>query len=139
EFRLQARQRSALPANHANDANEKPNSATNSSGSHSREFALFAGTIGGSNVPLQHATADFNQSGWEIDKALDGNLKTAWGIYPEVGKSHFGVFETKSDLGFQSGTRLTFTIEQQHGGGHLIGRVRLSITSSPRPVRAKSI
>src|SRR5204862_2390743 len=125
EFRLQATKRTASPLTPALSPLMGEGDLTPASGT--------------ANVSFEHATADFNQSGWEIDKALDGNIKTAWGIYPEVGKSHFGVFETKSDLGFQSGTRLTFTIEQQHGGGHLIGRVRLSITSSPRPVRAKSI
>src|SRR5205814_1703166 len=31
---------------------------------------------------------------------------------------------------------LTFILEQTHGGGHLIGRLRLSVTTAPRPLSA---
>jgi mono/diheme cytochrome c family protein len=88
-------------------------------------------------VALQNPTADFDQAGWTIAMALDGQPKTAWGIYPEVGKPHLAVFECREPIGFAAGTALTFTLEQKHGGGHLIGRVRLSVTTSSQPVRAE--
>ena len=91
---------------------------------------------GTSLVMLRNPSADFNQEGWGIARAIDGNLKTAWGIFPAVGKSHTAVFEAKTDLKIRKGDELVFTLEQQHGGGHLIGRPRLSITSAPKPVRA---
>jgi hypothetical protein len=88
-------------------------------------------------VILQNASADFNQAGWTLAMvAIDGNPKTAWGIYPEVGKPHVAVFEVKEPTGFDGGTALTFVLEQLHGGGHLIGRLRLSVTTAPHPVRA---
>ena len=31
------------------------------------------------------------------------------------------------------GTTLTIKLQQTHGGGHLIGRLRLAVTSAPRP------
>ncbi len=80
-------------------------------------------------VAIVRAVADFNQSGWEIDKAIDGDKATAWGIFPAVGQSHVAVFQFKEPVEFQGGTRLTVTLEQQHGGGHLLGRVRLSASS----------
>jgi hypothetical protein len=86
---------------------------------------------------LQNPSADFDQSGWTIAHAIDGKEKTAWGIHPQVGQSHFAVFELRDNLGFDGGTALTFVLEQLHGGGHLIGRPRLSVTTAARPVRAR--
>jgi mono/diheme cytochrome c family protein len=84
-------------------------------------------------VPLQNPSADFNQAGWTIAHALDGDAATAWGIYPEVGRPHQAVFEVPQPFGYAEGTTLTFILEQKHGGGHLIGRPRLSLTTTPRP------
>ncbi len=84
---------------------------------------------------IAHASADFDQTGWTIRHAIDGNPATAWGIYPQVGKPHQAIFELKETAGHDGGTLWTIALEQQHGGGHLIGRLRLSITTSPRPVR----
>ena len=56
--------------------------------------------------------------------AIDGNPQTAWGIYPKVGQPHRAVFEFEEPVGFREGTTFIFVLEQTHGGGHLIGRVR---------------
>jgi hypothetical protein len=85
------------------------------------------------DVPLVNPTADFNQDGWTIAHAIDGKPGTAWGIYPQVGHSHRAVFELKEPAGFAGGSIVTFTLEQTHGGGHLIGRARLSLTTAPHP------
>jgi hypothetical protein len=85
------------------------------------------------DVALQNPTADFEQSGWTIAMAIDGQPKTAWGIYPEVAEPHVAVFQCKEPIDFDGGTALTFTLEQNHGGGHLIGRQRLSATTSSQP------
>jgi hypothetical protein len=90
-------------------------------------------------LALQCPSADFNQAGWTVAMAIDGNPKTAWGIYPEVGKPHAAAFELKEPAGFDGGTVLTFTLEQLHGGGHLIGRLRLSVTTDPRPVNLTTL
>jgi hypothetical protein len=87
-------------------------------------------------VALEHASADFDQDGWTAAMAIDDKPNTAWGIYPQVGKPHMAVFEFKEPLAHEAGTTLTFTLEQKHGGGHLIGRPRLSVTTSAKPVRA---
>jgi hypothetical protein len=106
---------------------------------HLTEFRLSAAprgqpSVGPKPVVLQNPTADFNQDGWTIAHALDGNPKSAWGIYPAVGQSHRAVFECREPIGFDGGTTLTFVLEQNHGGGHLIGRPRLSVTAAPRPL-----
>ena len=88
-------------------------------------------------VVLQNATSDFDQDGWAIAMALDGKPETAWGVHPAEGKRHFAVFELKAPLATgDGGSSLTFTLEQGHGRGHTIGRLRLSVTNSPHPVRA---
>jgi hypothetical protein len=105
---------------------------------HLSEFRVAAAPKGDPAVKqpltLQSPSADFNQAGWGVARAIDGNPKTAWGIYPEVGKPHAAAFELKEPAGFDGGTVLTFTLEQLHGGGHLIGRLRLSVTTGPRPI-----
>jgi hypothetical protein len=80
-------------------------------------------------IVIARAIADFDQAGWDIARAIDGKRETAWGIYPQVGKPHTAVFILKEPLA--GNARLTFTLEQQHGGSHLIGRPRLSATSGP--------
>ncbi|MEZ5944794.1 MAG: PSD1 and planctomycete cytochrome C domain-containing protein [Planctomycetaceae bacterium] len=82
-------------------------------------------------IPIAAATADFNQAGWTISHALDGELKTAWGIYPEVGKSHYAIFQLTEPLELASDSKLVILLKQRHGGGHLIGRLKLSATDVP--------
>jgi Protein of unknown function (DUF1553)/Protein of unknown function (DUF1549)/Planctomycete cytochrome C len=99
---------------------------------HLNEFSV---TAGSSSKPLawQSVKADFNQQGWTIAHAIDGKPATAWGIYPQVGQPHQAVFILKGPVTLPSGAALTFTLQQTHGGGHLIGRLRLSVTTATRP------
>ncbi len=78
-------------------------------------------------LPLGMPQADFNQQGWTIAAAVDRNPATAWGIFPEVGKPHRVVFPlaAPADRG-----AFRIELEQSHGGGHLIGRFRLSVTDA---------
>jgi hypothetical protein len=107
---------------------------------HLSEFQVKAepGANGTTNtaIQLQNPTADFNQQDWAIEKAIDKNPSTAWGIYPETGQSHQAIFEIKEPIGHESGTTLTFVLDQVHGRNHLIGRFRLAVTTAPLPVRA---
>ena len=89
-------------------------------------------------VPIKTAVASFNQDGWAIDRAIDGKPDTAWGIYPQVGAAHTAVFELAEPVALPTGARMTVVLRQLHGGGHLIGRLRLSVTSDPAD-RAKPI
>jgi hypothetical protein len=87
--------------------------------------------------PIKRAVADFNQDGWTIAQAIDGHARTAWGIYPEVGKPHGAVFEFAKPL--PRDAVLTFALFQLHGGHHLIGRPRLSLTTAANPVKARPL
>ncbi len=95
--------------------------------------------VGDREVALEHPTADFNQAGWTIAHALDRNPKTAWGIYPEVGKAHHATFELREPIDLKEGDAITVVLEQLHGGHHLIARPRLSITGSPKPSRVETL
>jgi hypothetical protein len=83
---------------------------------------------------LVNAQADFNQQGWSIEMALDGNPATAWGIFPEVGRPHQAIFEFADPVAFEGGTLLVVTLAQTHGSGHLIGKFRLSISEAGAPL-----
>ncbi|MSU34874.1 MAG: DUF1553 domain-containing protein [Pedosphaera sp.] len=100
---------------------------------HLSEFTVTNGN--GVRIALDEPTADFNQEGWSIQKALDNDEKTAWGIYPEVGKDHAAIFQLVTPLTLAAGDSAVFHLKQLHGESHLIGRFRLAATTRPRPVR----
>ncbi len=106
---------------------------------HLNEFRVQAGprdSTRGVQIPvaIRGAVADFDQAGWTAAMAIDENPGTAWGIYPAVGRPHQAVFVFKQPVRHSGGSALTFTLEQTHGGGHLIGRLRLSVSRSPDAV-----
>ena len=95
---------------------------------------LRVGDANGAGCPIATTTADFDQEDWGVAQAIDGKPETAWGIYPQVGKPHEAVFELAKPLTADDAARLTVVLEQLHGGGHLIGRLRLSVTDADPPV-----
>lgn len=108
---------------------------------HLSEFEAWVADTGpgkSTRLGIARATADFDQAGWDISRAIDGKAETAWGIFPEVGKPHVAVFELAAPLETKAGTRLTVSLRQLHGGSHLIGRPRLSVTGDD-PRRAAAI
>jgi mono/diheme cytochrome c family protein len=80
-------------------------------------------------VSLRRASADFNQSGWAIDQAIDDKEETAWGIHPQEGEAHTAVFELENALVLTNEEQLSIQLKQLHGEHHLIGKLRLSVTS----------
>jgi hypothetical protein len=105
---------------------------------HLSEFQLLLfepGAAAAREIALVNPSTDFNQSGWTIEHALDRNEKTAWGIFPNVGVAHQAVFELKEPLAVPPGATFAFVLKQLHGDGHLIGRMRLSVTDARPPVR----
>ena len=82
----------------------------------------------GNVLPVASARADFDQAGWAIPRAIDGDPATAWGIHPQVGKPHQAVFTLKSPIDWLPGRELVAELDQLHGGSHLIGRMRLAVS-----------
>jgi mono/diheme cytochrome c family protein len=100
-----------------------------------RVTARAKGSTGpGITIKLKAAVADFDQSGWGIARAIDGDPATAWGIYPAVGQSHRAIFEFDRPAGFTEETELTVELDQLHGSGHVIGRFRLAVTTEKAPL-----
>lgn len=100
---------------------------------HLSEFEAFVvedGSTERTPLKIKKATADWDQSGWTISHALDGNVATAWGIYPKVGASHYAVFELVEPVTLKVSSQLIVVLKQLHGG-HLIGRAKLYATNAP--------
>ncbi len=96
------------------------------------ELELFPpGATEGRRLKIGRATADFDQTGWTIQHAIDGNPATAWGIHPAVGQAHLAVFELAERLEVPVDATLALRLKQVHGGSHLIGRMKLSVTDGP--------
>jgi len=85
------------------------------------------------DVALKSVRADFNQAGWEATKSIDSNPGSAWGIHPQVGKSHSAYYVLTEPLTCEAGFELTFTLTQTHGDRHLIGRFRLGAIDADDP------
>jgi mono/diheme cytochrome c family protein len=83
------------------------------------------------STPMKVATAwsDFDQAGFSIDRAIDGDPKTAWGIHPQTARAHEAVVVLESPQSFGPGARLIVELDQQHGAKHVLGRFRLSVTT----------
>jgi hypothetical protein len=88
-------------------------------------------------VTLQNAQSDFAQDGFPPALIIDGNAQgsSGWAVMPKFAELHTAIFETTQDVANAGGTVLTFTIEQQFGGQHTIGRFRISVTGSKRPLK----
>ncbi len=84
--------------------------------------------IGGKAAKIGRARADFDQAGWEIGKAIDGDVDSAWGIHPEEGRGHWAEFVLAEPAGAGEGAEIAVELEQAHGRGHVIGRPRISVT-----------
>gem|GEM_PF-1823473 len=86
-------------------------------------------------VTLQNASADFSQASFDVAAAIDGNPATGWAVDPQTGKDHTAVFETQNDVSIPGGAILSFSFDQQYADGkHQLGKFRLSVTTSRRPV-----
>ena len=90
----------------------------------------------GCAVPLQNASADYIQMGWEPDHALDPSPATGWAFYPEVGRPHGWVAETRQPLHVSPHQVLRVTIDHSSAHRrHTLGKFRVSVTTQPPPVR----
>ena len=100
---------------------------------HLNEFSVVAASKADTKRVLawRKVQADFNQDGWTIAQAVDGNPKTAWGVFPQVGKNHQAVFTLAQPIADGSGVTLMINLQQTHGVGHLIGRFRLAVADTP--------
>ena len=100
-------------------------------------------------VALQNATATYEQTStpgsnpygkWAVAAAIDGDVKGktwGWAILDKVAQPQSAVFETVNDIAGGESSELTIALLQNFNSPqHTIGRFRLSVATSPRPIRA---
>jgi hypothetical protein len=102
------------------------------------EFGVTAGPKSGSKgstapVAFKRARADWEQEYYRAEHAIDHNPKTGWAIAPQVGKRHFLIAEAKEPVGAAQGTKFSFRFDHYHGNSHVIGRMRISVTTEKDP------
>ena len=81
---------------------------------------------------IASARADIEQAEFQAAKALDDDPATGWAVDADrsrLNTRHEAVFTLAKPVGFPGGTRLVVTLEQHYGGGHTLGRLRLSAGS----------
>lgn len=94
-------------------------------------------------ISLAKPAADYSQPSFSpaaaINTGADG--KSGWAVDGRIGRAHVAIFETGRDIGFDAGTKLIFKLEQsnQNPTGHTIGRFRISVSTSARPVRLPTV
>ena len=92
-------------------------------------------------IVLGNPSADFNQAGWDVRDAIDGNGNTGWGVHPEFHKDHMAVFELAEEVGDGQASRLTVQLEQGNFGidGVFLGRFRMSFTNDAKTLQATRV
>ncbi len=87
------------------------------------------------SVKIVSGKADIEQQEFPITRAFDGKMETGWAVDADKARlntTHSAVFQLEKPVEFPGGTRLVFTLHQQYGGKHTIGRPRLSLESTPQ-------
>ncbi len=94
----------------------------------------------GDNQPVAITSAQtlYTQNEFSAAAVIDGNSQknNGWAIAGAIGRQHALVFELAEPIGTGEGTTLTFTIAQNHGAGHTLGKFRVSATTAAKPVPA---
>ena len=80
------------------------------------------------------ATFEQNAGNLSIAASIDKSKKTGWAVDPKFGQDHAAAFEFEQPIGFAGGTRLKVTLDFDVNNKHNIGRARLSISNSKKPV-----
>lgn len=104
---------------------------------HLSEFSVILGID--TAIPIARTVSDFDQAEWGVARAIDGIAETAWGIYPKVGVSHEAIFEFAAPIQVSGQQKITVHLKQLHGRGHLIGRPRITFSTSNPPLSVSQL
>lgn len=97
--------------------------------------SLVAGTT---NTVIARAAADYEQTDFQAAKVNGADPNFGWAVGGAVGKSHEIVFDLKDPIDVQPDTPVQVEIDQHWPGGkHLLGRFRVSLTTSDHPSALK--
>ncbi len=86
---------------------------------------------------LMNAQADFSQANFSVTKAIDGKDgggDGGWAVAPHAGKRHAATFETSEDYAGKGNGLLEVELVHNYPGPHMLGRFRLAVTRSPKPL-----
>ena len=87
-------------------------------------------------IQISKATATFEQGSHKVGNAFDGNSNTGWAVYEgkTVDRDHAAVFLFSAPIELVEGDSLHFSLgfNSKHDR-HVLGRFRLSVTSSDKP------
>ena len=83
---------------------------------------------------LTRPEATFSQDSFAIANVVDNNPTTGWAISPQMARNHEAWFEFKDALVLDKPATVTFTLLENFGTMHTIGRLRFSTTSVPKPL-----
>lgn len=88
-------------------------------------------------VEFAQALTDWQQDGYGVDLAADGDLKTGWAINgtkkSSANVSREAIFVLKQPLKIADGSTLTFNLRHAQNSKYLIGSFRLSVTDAALP------
>ena len=90
-------------------------------------------------VQFGTAESDFSQELFSADGVLSSIENSGWAIAPKVGRNHQLTAYTTQPLIGDNTKYLQIVLDQQHGGQHVIGCLRISSVSGFDPVRALPI
>lgn len=94
--------------------------------------------VDGQEIQLKAASANYAQGGFPPEAVLDNNSDTGWAFYPETSKPYALLVQCAESIRISPGAKFEVTLEfQSPNKQHILGRFRLSATSSDRPVSRK--
>ncbi|MFT5469186.1 MAG: hypothetical protein ACI8UO_004301 [Verrucomicrobiales bacterium] len=96
----------------------------------------FSLSIDDTPVKIVSAEASFEQGGWPVKGAFDGDAKTGWAVYPgktvESEQQAAFIFEKPLEIVPDKPLKIILRHDSSHIH-HSLGRFRLSITTEPKP------
>jgi hypothetical protein len=75
----------------------------------------------------------FQQDGFPAANAVDGNPATGWATSPRFGQDNAALFKFQQPVSGPAGVAFTAVLEQRYGTNHVIGKLRLSVSTDPNP------
>ncbi|MDX1927864.1 MAG: PSD1 and planctomycete cytochrome C domain-containing protein [Pirellulaceae bacterium] len=94
------------------------------------EVELVSGDLN-TRLRLARPRADFEQGGWPVTAALDGDLKTGWAVSPKQRERHVALFDFEAPLDAKAGDVLVIRLKQHYGDTLTLRRFRLATISEP--------
>lgn len=87
-------------------------------------------------LSLTDPRADYEQGGWPVKNALDGDTKTGWAVSPHQTSDHSALFAFSQPLELKQPTTLRIVMRQHYGDSLVLRRFRWTSTGAA-PASAK--